>query len=124
MVIPNLHNPAKPIGGDTIRMRKQSGNGDCGADARTGAARAGRCVLTGFGLDGGDGHVRFTHLDGTRLYGGSERMHAELQRLARRIHDEAERLGISFDSMTYDDYLVMKDVVDRVNCEIPAIDML
>lgn len=79
--------------------------------------KRGRAVLVGYGLDDADGHLRFTRGDSVELYGGSREIHEEMQRRAAAIQSEAARLGISLERMTYEQYLVMRDVVARMNCE-------
>ncbi len=94
-------------------MRKQY-NDESLAPSRV---KRGRAVLIGYGLDDAGGHIRYTQGDGMKLYGGSRRVHDEMRRRAAFIREEAARLGISLERMTYEQYLVMRDVVDRVNCE-------
>lgn len=79
--------------------------------------KRGRAILVGYGLDDAAGHLRFTRGDSMELYGGSREAHEEMQRRAAAIQGEAARLGISLEGMTYEQYLVMRDVVERMNCE-------
>ncbi|MCC8189780.1 MAG: hypothetical protein LIP77_03960 [Planctomycetes bacterium] len=79
--------------------------------------RRGRAVLVGYGLDDAQGHVRYTRGGSFELYGGSRQIHEEMQRRARRIEDELDKLGISLDNMTYEQYLTVRDVVNRLNHE-------
>ncbi|MDR1744722.1 MAG: hypothetical protein LBS30_03100 [Planctomycetota bacterium] len=79
--------------------------------------KCGRAVLIGYGLDDAGGHVRYTQGDAMKLYGGSKEVHDEMCRRAMLIQEEAARLGISMERMTHEQYLVMRDVIDRVNCE-------
>lgn len=94
-------------------MRNYQRNGNL-APARI---RRGRAVLVGYGLDDADGHVRYSRGQATELYGGSERAHQEMQERAQRIHEEIARLGISLEHMTYEQFLQVREIVDRVNCE-------
>ena len=77
----------------------------------------GRAVLVGLGLDDADGHVRYTRGECFELYGGSESAHDEMQRRAKIIREEIARLGISLDRMTYEQFEMIRDLVERVNCE-------
>ncbi len=80
--------------------------------------RHGRAVLVGYGLDSDDGHIRITRGQDFQLYGGSDRIHDEMQRRAQQIRREVENLGISLDGMTYEQFQTVKDIVHRVNQEI------
>ncbi len=82
-----------------------------------GRVRRGRAVVVGLGLDEADGHVRYTKGEGFELCGGSDEAHREMQRRAKRIRDEMTRLGIPSERMTYDQYLTLREIVERVNCE-------
>lgn len=79
--------------------------------------KRGRAVLVGYGLDEGDGHIRYTRSNAVELFGGSDQAHDEMQKRAIMIQDELSRLGISLDGMTYEQFEVVKGIVDRVNCE-------
>lgn len=79
--------------------------------------KRGRAVLRGYGLDDSHGHVRYTRGVNFELFGGSDEAHGEMQRQALRIQQEIDRLGISLDGMTYEQYEVLKDIVEQVNCE-------
>lgn len=94
-------------------MRKQPHNDNFSA-ART---RRGRAVVIGYGLDDNGGHIRYTHGPAIELYGGSDKAHREMQRRAQAIQDEIARLGISLDGMTFEQYQVVRDIVERANCE-------
>lgn len=83
-------------------------------DVRSVRVKRGRARLVGYGLDS-DGQVRYTRGDGMELYGGSDKAHAEMQRRALIIREKLASLGISLDSMTYDQYLLAKGVVEGVN---------
>lgn len=79
--------------------------------------RRGRAVLVGYGLDDDQGHIRYTKGNSFELFGGSDSAHGEMQRRAMQIQEEIARLGISLDGMTYEQYEMIRAVVDRVNCE-------
>lgn len=79
--------------------------------------RRGRAVLVGYGLDGEDGHIRYTQSNAIELFGGSDAAHGEMQKRAVMIQEELSRLGIALDGMTYEQFEVVKGIVDRVNCE-------
>lgn len=79
--------------------------------------KRGRAVVVGLGLDDGEGHIRYTRGDDIELYGGSQASHAEMQRRMRKIQDEIARLGIRLDSMTFEQYQTLRDIVNRINCE-------
>lgn len=79
--------------------------------------KRGRAVLLGYGLDDSQGHVRYTRGGCFQLFGGSGQVHDEMQRRALMIQEEMDRLGISFDGMTYEQFEVVRGIVDRVNCE-------
>jgi len=74
-------------------------------------------MVVGLGLDESGGHVRYTKGEGYELRGGSDESHREMQRRASIIRDEMDRLGIKGERMTYDQYVALRKVVDRVNCE-------
>ncbi len=78
--------------------------------------KRGRAVLVGYGLDESEGHIRYSRGASVELYGGSFAAHEEMQRRAAVIQEEAARLGISLDGMTYEQYLAVREIVDRVNC--------
>ncbi len=82
----------------------------------TRAAR-GRAVLYGYGTCAADGHVRYTNAGGAELYGGSEQAHARMQDKALRIQRELGERGISLEYMTFEQYQIARDIVDKVNCE-------
>lgn len=105
--------PSENVPPENVHMRKLN-NDEITPAART---RRGRAVLVGYGLDDADGHVRITRGRAFELYGGSESAHGEMQRRAEIIQAEANRLGISLDRMTYEQYQVMRGVVERVNGE-------
>jgi hypothetical protein len=94
-------------------MRKQYNHEKRLAPSRV---KRGRAVLVGYGMDDAGGHVRYSRGSSVELYGGSPGVHAEMQKRAARIQDEIARLGISLDGMTYEQYLAVKEIVDRVNC--------
>lgn len=79
--------------------------------------KRGRAVVIGYGLDDSDGHYRYTKCKALELYGGSAGAHNEMQRRAMKIQDEIAKLGISLDGMTFEQYQVVKEIVNRVNCE-------
>lgn len=81
------------------------------------SVREGRARLFGLGLDDTAGHFRYTNAEGVELFGGSDGAHAEMQRRALIIQKQLDDLGISLDRMTYEQYLVAKDIVDKVNAE-------
>ncbi len=76
--------------------------------------KRGRAVLVGYGLDDAGGHVRYSRGSSVELYGGSQDAHAEMQKRAAIIQDEIARLGIALDGMTYEQYLAVKEIVNRV----------
>ena len=77
--------------------------------------KRGRAVLVGLGLDDSGGHVRYTRGDAYELYGGSETSHGEMQRRVRFIQEEIARHGICLDRMTYEQYEMIRDIVERAN---------
>lgn len=79
--------------------------------------KRGRAVLVGYGLDEGDGHIRYTRCGTVDLYGGSDNAHVEMQKRALFIQTEMDKLGISLDGMTYEQYQLVQDIVERANCE-------
>lgn len=79
--------------------------------------RRGRARLVGYGLDDSKGHIRYTQGQGIELFGGSVDAHAEMQRRALVIQKHLDDLGISLEGMTYDEFLLVKDLVDRLNDE-------
>ena len=94
-------------------MRKQHTN-DNPPSARV---KRGRAVLVGYGLDDNGGHIRYTSGNGIELFGGSDSAHGEMQRRALRIQEEIAKLGISLDGMTYEQYQLARDIVERANGE-------
>lgn len=94
-------------------MRKQSQNDNFSA-ART---KRGRAVVIGYGLDDCGGHIRYTRGPALELYGGSDKAHDEMLRRAQAIQDEIAELGISLDGMTFEQYQLVRDIVERANCE-------
>lgn len=81
------------------------------------SVRRGRVRLFGRGLDNAGGHFHYTTSEGVELIGGSDSVHAEMQRRALIIQSQLDDLGISMESMTYEQYLVAKDIVAKVNAE-------
>lgn len=79
--------------------------------------KRGKAVLLGYGLDDSLGHVRYTRGNGFELFGGSEQAHREMQRQTSVILEESERLGISLDGMTYEQFETLRGIVERVNWE-------
>ncbi len=77
--------------------------------------RRGRAVLVGYGLDGADGHVRYTRAGEAELYGGSDAAHARMQERAFRIQRELDARGILLDDMTYEQYQIAKTIVEAAN---------
>lgn len=94
-------------------MRKQQQN-ESYPSARV---NHGRAVLVGYGLDEDDGHIRYTRCGTMDLYGGSDKAHVEMQKRALLIQEEIAKLGITLDGMTYEQYQVVRDIVERANCE-------
>ncbi len=84
---------------------------------RQGAVKRGHAVLVGYGLDGADGHLRYTRAGEAELYGGSDAAHSRMRERALRIQRELTELGISLDSMTYEQYRIAKTVVEKANHE-------
>lgn len=76
--------------------------------------RRGRAKLIGLGLDD-DGQIRYTRGEAYELYGGSEDAHAAMQRQALRIKEEIANLGVAFDSMTYEQYCQVRQIIERAN---------
>ncbi len=93
-------------------MRKNF-NGEDLAPVRV---KRGRAVLVGYGLDD-DGHFRYTRGEAFELYGGSSSAHGEMLRRAQAIQDEIASLGISLDGMTYEQYQVVRGIVERANAD-------
>lgn len=87
------------------------------SDLASGRVKCGRAVLVGLGLDNAEGHVRYTRGEAYELYGGSESAHSEMQRRAAQIREEIAGLGISLDSLTFEQYQAIQAIVERVNCE-------
>lgn len=79
--------------------------------------KRGRAVVIGYGLDDNGGHYRYTKCKAMELYGGSAGAHDEMQRRALKIQDEIARLGISLEGMTFEQYQVVREIVNRVNGE-------
>lgn len=86
-------------------------------DDNFGRVKRGRAVLVGYGLDEGDGHVRYTRGTAFELYGGSDSAHLEMQKRAQIIQEEIAKLGISLDGMTYEQYQLVQGIVERVSCK-------
>ncbi len=78
--------------------------------------KRGRAVLVGYGLDN-DGHFRYTRGETFELYGGSSVAHEEMQRRAMAIQDEIASLGISLEGMTYEQFQVVRGIVERANAD-------
>jgi len=93
-------------------MRKQ--NNDPIPSSRV---KRGRAVLVGYGLDDDQGHIRYTRGNSFELFGGSDSAHGEMQQRALEIQEEAAKLGFSLDGMTYEQFEMLRAVVERVNCE-------
>ena len=93
-------------------MRKQTND-----TAPSSRVKRGRAVLVGYGLDDDRGHLRYTRGNSFELIGGSETAHDEMQQRALQIQEEVAKLGFSLDGMTYEQFQMLRAVVDRVNCE-------
>lgn len=98
-------------GAIAMRIRNNENN------QTAGRVKRGRAVVVGLGLDDSDGHVRYTRDDCFELFGGSESAHGEMQRRIKVIREEIAKLGITLDRMTYEQYEMLRDIVERVNCE-------
>ncbi len=83
----------------------------------SGRVKRGHAVLLGYGLDNEDGHIRYTRGSAFELYGGSDSAHGEMQKRALLIQEEIAKLGISLDGMTYEQYQLVRGIVERVGCE-------
>ncbi|MCD8351243.1 MAG: hypothetical protein LUC93_11605 [Planctomycetaceae bacterium] len=94
-------------------MRKKTNEDNFAA----GRVKRGRAVLVGYGLDDSNGHVRYTRGAAFELYGGSDLAHGEMQKRAQIIEEEIAKLGISLDGMTYEQFQMVQDIVERVSCE-------
>lgn len=94
-------------------MRTADNEGDFPA----GRMKRGRAVVVGLGLDDSGGHIRYTKGKGFELYGGSECAHTEMQRRAKLIQDEIDRMGIVMERMTREQYQMVQNIVERVNCK-------
>lgn len=77
--------------------------------------RRGRVKVIGLGLDDAEGHIRYTRGDAFELIGGSEKAHSEMQKRALRIKAEIERLGITLERMSYEEYELIRAIIDREN---------
>ena len=94
-------------------MRKYLSN-DSAAQRR---AKRGHAVLVGYGLDGADGHIRYTKAESVELYGGSDQAHSRMQERALRIQRELDEHGISLDGMTYEQFQIAQAIVEKANHE-------
>ncbi len=56
--------------------------------------------LLGVGLDGSDGHVRYTKGENFRLLGGSEDTHGEMQEKVIHFNEELTRREKSLDDLS------------------------
>ena len=50
-----------------------------------------KALLLGLGLDGKDGHVRYTKGPNFHLFGGSQETHEEMQEKAVRFNEELDK---------------------------------
>ncbi len=78
--------------------------------------KRGRAVLVGYGLDN-DGHFRYTRGQAFELFGGTSAAHEEMQRRAMAIQDEIASLGISLEGMTYEQFQVVRGIVEKANAD-------
>jgi hypothetical protein len=60
-------------------------------------------LLLGFGLDGSDGHVRFTRGPNFRLFGGSHCTHERMQVTCMKFNEELRRRGKSINDVDRDE---------------------
>jgi hypothetical protein len=59
-----------------------------------------RAWLLGIGHDNGDGHVRITHGENYRLFGGSEETHEVMQETAVKFNEKLRDRGKSLDDIS------------------------
>lgn len=62
--------------------------------------RNARRWLLGLGLDGTDGHIRYTRGENFRLVGGSENTHGEMQEKVIHFNEELSRRKKTLDEIT------------------------
>ncbi len=67
---------------------------------REGGKDRGQRWIFGLGLDGKDGHVRYTRGDNFRLVGGSEDTHGEMQEKVIHFNEELGRRNKSLDDLS------------------------
>jgi hypothetical protein len=69
---------------------------------KTGKPRSGklRRWLLGLGLDGKDGHLRYTRGENFRLVGGSEDTHSEMQEKVIHFNEELDRREKTLDDLS------------------------
>jgi hypothetical protein len=62
--------------------------------------KRGKRWLLGLGLDGADGHVRYTKGENFRLIGGSEDTHGEMQEKVIHFNEELTKRNKELDDLT------------------------
>lgn len=67
---------------------------------RDGQKDRGRRWIFGLGLDGKDGHVRYTRGENFRLIGGSEDTHEEMQEKVIHFNEELQRRSRTLDQIS------------------------
>jgi hypothetical protein len=74
-------------------------------------ARRGRRWLLGLGLDGADGHVRFTRGENFRIFGGSQETHEKMQEKVIRFNEEVAKRHKTLDQLSRPE---IDDIAHRV----------
>jgi hypothetical protein len=71
---------------------------------RDGGEQRGRRWIFGLGLDGKDGHVRYTRGENFRLIGGSQDTHGEMQEKVIHLNEELQRRSKTLDEISGDEF--------------------
>jgi hypothetical protein len=63
-----------------------------------------KAMMLGLGLDGGDGHKRFTKGENFVLAGGSEETHERMSETAIKVNEQLARKGKRLEDVSRDEF--------------------
>lgn len=71
--------------------------------------------IVGLGLDGTDGHLRFTEGENFKIHEGSDESHALMQDLCIRINQELAQRGVSLEHLSRAEFVALLKDLDLVD---------
>lgn len=74
-----------------------------------------KALLFGVGFDNKDGHIRITHGENYRIYGGSENTHNYIFEKVTKFNEQLDKKGKKLESISENEFI---DIANKVGMNI------